>query len=181
MARPRRSGIERALVDEAFAAMPDALSRRGKAFALARRVAGELVADRSDPVFRALSRAREASYSARRLGLETTGNAGGPANVVIEPGKLDLDGLLAEMGDGLLVTELMGNDGHNSDCLRLDVFQRNVSQITRCFEISGIWIMVQFYSGVMFRMYAREPWLALSMSTIRLTSKARKFLKYVLQ
>jgi len=60
MARPRRSGIERALVDEAFAAMPDALSRRGKAFALARRVAGELVADRSDPVFRALSRAREA-------------------------------------------------------------------------------------------------------------------------
>ena len=48
------------------------------------------------------------SYSARRLGLETTGNAGGPANVVIEPGELDLDGLLAEMGDGLLVTELMG-------------------------------------------------------------------------
>ena len=48
------------------------------------------------------------SYSARRLGRETTGNAGGPANVVVEPGELDFDGLLAEMGDGLLVTELMG-------------------------------------------------------------------------
>ena len=48
------------------------------------------------------------SYSARRLGLETTGNAGGPANVVVEPGALDFAGLLAEMGDGLLVTELMG-------------------------------------------------------------------------
>lgn len=60
MARPRRSGVERALVDEAFAAMPHTLSRRGKALALARKVAGELVADRSDPVSRALIRAREA-------------------------------------------------------------------------------------------------------------------------
>jgi len=60
MARPRRSGGERALVAEAFAAMPDTLSRRGKALALARRVAGELITDRSDPVFRALIRAREA-------------------------------------------------------------------------------------------------------------------------
>lgn len=49
------------------------------------------------------------SYSARRLGMETTGNAGGAHNVVIEPGAHDLEGLLREMGSGLLVTELMGH------------------------------------------------------------------------
>ena len=48
------------------------------------------------------------SYSARKLGLETTGNAGGVWNLVAEPGPLDLDGLTAEMGTGLGVTELMG-------------------------------------------------------------------------
>ncbi|HEX4870985.1 MAG TPA: metalloprotease PmbA [Nevskiaceae bacterium] len=49
------------------------------------------------------------SYSARKLGLETTGNAGGVYNLVVSPGRLDLDGLLAEMGEGLLVTELLGS------------------------------------------------------------------------
>ncbi|MGD8379809.1 MAG: metalloprotease PmbA [Gammaproteobacteria bacterium] len=48
------------------------------------------------------------SYSARKLGLATTGNAGGVHNVEVMPGALDLDGLLAEMGTGLVVTELMG-------------------------------------------------------------------------
>lgn len=48
------------------------------------------------------------SYAARRLGMQTTGNAGGVHNLVIEPGPLDLSGLLREMGTGLLVTELMG-------------------------------------------------------------------------
>jgi PmbA protein len=48
------------------------------------------------------------SYSARKLGMQTTGNAGGVRNLAIRPGGLDLDGLLAEMGTGLLVTELMG-------------------------------------------------------------------------
>lgn len=48
------------------------------------------------------------TYSARKLGLQTTGNAGGVHNLVIEPGSLDLPGLLAAMGTGLLVTELMG-------------------------------------------------------------------------
>jgi PmbA protein len=48
------------------------------------------------------------SYSARRLGLKTTGNAGGVHNLAIEPGSLDLDGLLREMGKGLLVTEMAG-------------------------------------------------------------------------
>ncbi len=49
------------------------------------------------------------SYSARKLGMQTTGNAGGVRNLAIEPGALDLDGLLKEMGTGLLVTEMMGH------------------------------------------------------------------------
>lgn len=49
------------------------------------------------------------SYSARRLGMETTGNAGGVHNLMVRPGQLDLDGLLREMGTGLLVTELIGH------------------------------------------------------------------------
>lgn len=48
------------------------------------------------------------SYSARKLGMQTTGNAGGVHNLTIDPGALDADGLLREMGTGLLVTELMG-------------------------------------------------------------------------
>lgn len=48
------------------------------------------------------------TYSARKLGMRTTGNAGGNHNLVLAPGPLDLDGLLREMGTGLLVTELMG-------------------------------------------------------------------------
>jgi PmbA protein len=48
------------------------------------------------------------SYSARKLGLQTTGNAGGVHNMMIEPGDHDLDGLLRQMGTGLLVTELIG-------------------------------------------------------------------------
>ncbi|MCP5150197.1 MAG: metalloprotease PmbA [Ectothiorhodospiraceae bacterium] len=50
------------------------------------------------------------SYSARKLGLETTGNAGGVHNLTVEPGPdgKDLEAILAEMGSGLLVTEMMG-------------------------------------------------------------------------
>lgn len=48
------------------------------------------------------------SYSARRLGLETTGNAGGVHNLMIEPGRLGFDELVREMGTGLLVTEMVG-------------------------------------------------------------------------
>lgn len=48
------------------------------------------------------------SYSARRLGLASTGNAGGVHNVLVEPGQDDLPALLRRMGRGLLVTELMG-------------------------------------------------------------------------
>ena len=49
------------------------------------------------------------SYSARKLGMQTTGNAGGHHNLVAEPGKLDFRGMLREMGRGLLVTELLGH------------------------------------------------------------------------
>ncbi len=48
------------------------------------------------------------TYSARKLGLQTTGNAGGNHNLIVEPGELDLEGLLRLMGRGLLVTEMMG-------------------------------------------------------------------------
>jgi PmbA protein len=48
------------------------------------------------------------SYSSRKLGLSTTGNAGGNHNLIVAPGELDLEGLVRRMGRGLLVTELMG-------------------------------------------------------------------------
>lgn len=48
------------------------------------------------------------SYSARRLGLQTTANAGGVHNLVVEPGAFDQAALLRQMGRGLLITELMG-------------------------------------------------------------------------
>lgn len=47
-------------------------------------------------------------YSARRLGLETTGNAGGVRNLLLEPGGEGGEDLLARMGDGFYVTEVMG-------------------------------------------------------------------------
>lgn len=49
------------------------------------------------------------SYSARKLGMETTGNAGGVHNLCIDSGELDFSGLMREMGTGFLVTELMGH------------------------------------------------------------------------
>ena len=49
------------------------------------------------------------SYSARRLGLETTADAGGAQNLIVPGGEdKDLDSLLREMGTGLLVQELIG-------------------------------------------------------------------------
>ena len=48
-------------------------------------------------------------YSARKLGMKTTGNAGGTHNLTIKPGNQDLAALLKTMGKGLLVTEMMGN------------------------------------------------------------------------
>lgn len=50
-----------------------------------------------------------ASYSARKLGMQTTGNAGGNHNLIIQSGPLDFAGLLKQMGTGLVVTELLGH------------------------------------------------------------------------
>lgn len=48
------------------------------------------------------------AYSARRLGLRTTGNAGGVHNLTLVSGSKSLDELVSDMGRGLLVTELIG-------------------------------------------------------------------------
>jgi PmbA protein len=49
------------------------------------------------------------SYSARKLGLATTGNAGGSHNLLVAPtASGGFDELLKRMGTGLIVTELMG-------------------------------------------------------------------------
>lgn len=54
------------------------------------------------------------SYSARKLGLKTTGNAGGNHNLIIDNGApVSFSELLKRVGKGLLVTELLGQ-GVNS-------------------------------------------------------------------
>jgi len=53
------------------------------------------------------------SYSARKLGMQTTGNAGGVHNLELQTGEKDLDQLLKQMQKGLLVTELIGHGVNN--------------------------------------------------------------------
>ena len=48
------------------------------------------------------------SYAARKLGMKSTGSAGGHHNLVVKTGPLDFPGMLREMKRGLLVTELLG-------------------------------------------------------------------------
>ncbi len=48
------------------------------------------------------------TYTARKLGMQTTGNAGGCHNLIVRPGEDDFLGLVKRMGRGLLVTELLG-------------------------------------------------------------------------
>ncbi len=48
------------------------------------------------------------TYSARKLGMASTGNAGGSHNLLLQPGELDLPELLKKMGTGLLITEMLG-------------------------------------------------------------------------
>lgn len=48
------------------------------------------------------------AYSARKLSLKPTGNAGGVHNLIIEPGLLDLSGLIKKMHTGLLITDMIG-------------------------------------------------------------------------
>lgn len=48
------------------------------------------------------------SYSARRLGRQTTANAGGPQNLIVPGNAGGLEELIQAMGTGLLVEELIG-------------------------------------------------------------------------
>ncbi len=48
------------------------------------------------------------TYSARRLGLKSTGNAGGAHNILVKNTGESLNQLLKQMGTGLLITELFG-------------------------------------------------------------------------
>ena len=48
------------------------------------------------------------SYSARRLGLTTTANAGGAQNLIVPGTGRDRDALTSDMGTGLVVSELIG-------------------------------------------------------------------------
>lgn len=47
-------------------------------------------------------------YSARKLGMQTTGNAGGVHNLIIKPGNKTLKDLTREMNTGLLITDMIG-------------------------------------------------------------------------
>jgi len=49
------------------------------------------------------------SYSARRLGMQTTGNAGGTHNLIVTPGAPGHEALLRQLDTGLWVTELLGH------------------------------------------------------------------------
>ncbi len=52
------------------------------------------------------------TYTARKLGMATTGNAGGSHNLIVAPSPdapADFAGLLKQFGTGLLVTELLGH------------------------------------------------------------------------
>jgi PmbA protein len=49
------------------------------------------------------------SYSARKLGMTSTGNAGGSHNLVLRHGDDDLAALMKRMGRGLFVTEQLGH------------------------------------------------------------------------
>lgn len=49
------------------------------------------------------------SYSARKLGLQSTGNSGGAHNLTVAAGQTSAAELMQQMGSGLLVTEMMGH------------------------------------------------------------------------
>ena len=49
------------------------------------------------------------SYSARKLDMQTTGNAGGSHNLIVQPTGENFEQLLQKMGTGLLVTEVLGH------------------------------------------------------------------------
>lgn len=70
----------------------------------------EGVATRDAPLVRAgvLERYLLGSYSARKLGLQSTGNAGGVHNLQVSANAGGFDELVRGVGRGLVITELMG-------------------------------------------------------------------------
>ena len=74
--------------------------------------------------------------TAKKAGVKTTGNAAGagrvaPSNLYIRPGEASMDDLLAQMGDGLLITELSGlHAGANP-------ISGDFSLLARGFEVMG--------------------------------------------
>jgi len=92
------------------------------------------------------------SYSARRLGLQTTGNAGGVHNLRVAANAGDRASLIAGMGTGLLVTELMGQgvNGVTGDYSRGAAgFWVENGQIT--YPVDGITIagnLKQMFAGI---------------------------------
>ncbi|MGD2119345.1 MAG: metalloprotease PmbA, partial [Chromatiales bacterium] len=48
------------------------------------------------------------AYSARKLGMQNTGNGGGVRNLSIDSGVLSFDDMVRQMNTGLIVTEMMG-------------------------------------------------------------------------
>ncbi|WP_148052211.1 metalloprotease PmbA [Atlantibacter hermannii] len=89
------------------------------------------------------------NYSARKLGLTSTGHAGGIHNWRINGRGLGFDALLKEMGTGLVVTELMGQgvSGITGDYSRgaagfwveNGVIQYPVSEITIAGNLKDMW------------------------------------------
>jgi PmbA protein len=75
----------------------------------------EGVATRESPLVRdgVLQRYVLGSYSARKLGLQTTGNAGGVHNLSVAANAGGFDQLVGGLRRGLLVTELMGQGVNN--------------------------------------------------------------------
>jgi PmbA protein len=53
------------------------------------------------------------TYSARKLGLQSTGNAGGNHNLIVSNDGISLEEIFRRMGRGLYVTETMGHGGNN--------------------------------------------------------------------
>lgn len=49
------------------------------------------------------------SYSARRLGMQTTANAGGAHNILVDHSDISFEAMIKQMHTGLIVTELLGH------------------------------------------------------------------------
>ncbi|CCG88602.1 metalloprotease PmbA [Erwinia piriflorinigrans] len=89
------------------------------------------------------------SYSARKLGLQSTGHAGGIHNWRIAGQGHSFDGMLKQLGTGLLVTELMGQGvsgitgdysrGASGFWVENGVIQYPVSEITIAGNLKDMW------------------------------------------